>query len=168
MSYEMTWSGALADELPPKRLKPVPNSILIVSRNRTLREAFAQTLGARGGASIRVANGLYADTARRILVSRAQILALDVVALLLEPRQRMREIRAAFPDLKIMLINMGENDDVFREAAQLGVDGYLLHGASVSEVAAAFDAVMNGAIVCPPKFLRKLFSCAGKRKTLLV
>jgi len=76
----------------------------------------------------------------------------------------MREIRAAVPGLKIVLINIRENEGVFREAARLEVDGYLLHDAAVPEIVAALRGVMNGAIVCPPHFLRTLFCWRRKQK----
>ncbi len=160
----MRCSGALVHKPQPKGLTPSPNCIFIVSRNRVLREALAQILGAKRRASIRVASCLYSDTVQSILSYRTQVLLLDAAALSLESRERMREIRAAVPGLKIVLINIRENEGVFREAARLEVDGYLLHDAAVPEIVAALRGVMNGAIVCPPHFLRTLFCWRRKQK----
>jgi DNA-binding NarL/FixJ family response regulator len=150
---EMTWSGALAQKPQPKRLKP---PLFLVSPNRVLREALAQIAGAKRRASIRVASYLSAHTMRNIMFSGTQILVLDAVALSFDSFERMREIRAAVPELKVVLINVGKNESAFRDLARLDVHGYLLHNPTVPEIVAALDGVMNGAIVCPLQFLRTL------------
>src|SRR5260370_39624755 len=121
----MRCSGALVPKPQPKGLTPPPNCIFIVSRNRVLREALAQILGAKRRASISVASCLYSDTVQSILSYRTQVLLLDAAALSLESRERMREIRAAHPGLTIVLIKIREQEGLFRETARLAEDVYL-------------------------------------------
>lgn len=58
---------------------------------------------------------------------------------------------------KSVLIGMDPDDEQFIAAVRSGVMGYLLKGASASDVVAAVRAVFRGEAVCPPQLCSTLF-----------
>jgi DNA-binding NarL/FixJ family response regulator len=54
-------------------------------------------------------------------------------------------------DVKILLFGMDEDPEIFLEAVQLGIRGYVLKDASAAEIIAAVRAVARGEASCPPR-----------------
>jgi DNA-binding NarL/FixJ family response regulator len=67
------------------------------------------------------------------------------------------EVRAAKPDLKVVMVGMESDQGTFLKAVRDGIVGYVLKEASAMEVAACVRAVANGEAVCPPSLCMALF-----------
>jgi DNA-binding NarL/FixJ family response regulator len=148
-------SGSVMN-LQPSAVNPAPPSLFIVSDDQGLCDTLARILGTEYQAAVRVMGDFSAATAQATESSRIRILVLDTASLSLNSRGPIRALRAAAPDLRILLINVTPDENMFGEIAELNLEGYLCRDATVSEIVAAVGAVMHGATVCPPEFLRIL------------
>lgn len=59
--------------------------------------------------------------------------------------------------IRVILIDMQDDDKQFLEAVKTGVIGYLLKDASTSDVIVAVSAAYKGEAICPPKLCTALF-----------
>jgi DNA-binding NarL/FixJ family response regulator len=59
--------------------------------------------------------------------------------------------KAEFPELKIIILTMHEEEIFFFEALRAGASGYLLKGASVRELISAIRSVHAGGVYLPPQ-----------------
>jgi DNA-binding NarL/FixJ family response regulator len=58
---------------------------------------------------------------------------------------------------KVILIGMDPDEEQFLSAVRAGINGYLLHDASASDVVAAVRGVSRGESICPPLLCSSLF-----------
>ncbi len=79
------------------------------------------------------------------------VVLMDIAMPLLNGLEATRQIRHAFPKVKILILTMHENEDYIRQALANGAMGYLLKDATSSELVAAIRAVHRGeAVLSPP------------------
>ena len=69
-----------------------------------------------------------------------------------------REIRAASPSTKILMLTVSDEEEDLYEAIKAGANGYLLKEISVEEVAEAIRAVVQGQSLISPSMASKLLS----------
>ena len=130
--------------------------LFIVSSNRLLREMLYRLFKTRARISVSVAERATGDVARQIIAAKADVLLLDAVKPILE-RGCVQQARDTLASLKVVLIGMEDDENVFLEAVKHGVTGYVLRDAAASDVVAAVRAVAQSEAICPPKFSRVLF-----------
>ncbi|MCR9251319.1 MAG: response regulator transcription factor [bacterium] len=58
--------------------------------------------------------------------------------------QTTQKVRSAYPDIKILVLSMHDDEDYILKSAEFGADGYLLKDTSKPEFIKAIDAVMSG------------------------
>ena len=126
-------------------------SVFLVTANRLLREALPKVLTNRGGANVCGVSASLADSYSAISTSGAEILILDSIV----PDPPDGSQRAEFPPrprgIKIILINMDEDEKIFLDCVRAEVMGYLLKDASTEEVLSAIRTVFQGHAVFPPQ-----------------
>jgi DNA-binding NarL/FixJ family response regulator len=93
----------------------------------------------------------------QITEATPDVLLSDASAAALPDLQLIREVRAAVPGLKVVMIGMEASRDTFLQAVRDGVVGYVLKDASAMEVASAVRAVASEQAVCPPDLCLALF-----------
>jgi len=76
----------------------------------------------------------------------------------------VRAIRESFPGLKVVLIGMEPNGDLFLRAVREGIAGYLLKDATAADVATAVRSVANNHAVCPPELCQTLFDYVAQQR----
>jgi DNA-binding NarL/FixJ family response regulator len=79
----------------------------------------------------------------------------------------LQETHQRFPQFKIVLFGMGEDENVFFEAVRQGATGYVLQDADAAAVVAAVRAIMRGGAVCPPRLCLSLFSHVARQRPVL-
>ena len=70
----------------------------------------------------------------------------------------VREVLAAYPETKVMLLGREEPEDQVIALLEAGVSGYLLREQSFSELCSAMEAASRGATICSPRIANFLFS----------
>jgi len=131
--------------------------VYLLAENRLLREALIRLLTKRKEVRIVGASGYSSDTLHEIVSARPQILLLDSHGLEFARSSLISTLRIAIPELRIVMVDMEPQKEVFLEAVRAGVVGYVVKDASTQEVAATIRAVAAGQAVCPPTLCMFLF-----------
>jgi len=125
------------------------NDVFLATENRLLRDTLARLLRKQSG--IRVA-GVVANSER--LTDQVQESMSGMVLTDFAPGSvnflKLRDLDRTNSHLKIILIGMEDDADIFMQAIRLGVIGYVLKDASALEIVAAIRHVGRGEAICPP------------------
>lgn len=137
----------------------MPNEvrIFLIAENRLLREALSRILSKRPEFSLVGAVPFSTDVIELILEARPDILVLDSVPSLFGNLDLILEIRKAVPNLRVVMIGMEEEPELFMRSVRAGVVGYVLKDASAMDVVAAVRSAAQDEAVCPPRLCHTLF-----------
>ncbi len=75
---------------------------------------------------------------------KPDLLITDIRMPELDGLQTTQKVRAAYPDIKILVLSMHDDEDYILKSAEYGADGYLLKDTSKPEFIKAIDTVMSG------------------------
>ena len=140
-------------------------SVFLVAGNRLLREALAKLLNRRGDFDVCGVSPCVPDTITSLDASGADVLILDSVTAKLSDCAFISKIVAQVPVMKVVLIDMDDNREVFLECVRAGAMGYVLKEASAAEVVSAVQAVAQGQAVCPSHLCVHLFRAFSRQWT---
>jgi DNA-binding NarL/FixJ family response regulator len=131
--------------------------VFILAENRLLREALARILNKKSDIRVVGASAFAPDIVQQIAAVAPHVLLCDSATVALSELQLVPEVRAANPDLKVVMVGMEADPGTFLKAVREGIVGYVLKEASAMEVAACVRAVAGGEAVCPPALCMALF-----------
>lgn len=86
------------------------------------------------------------------------VLLLDLSMPDLDGIQVTRVVKAKFPDLRILILTVHEDQALLREAIRAGASGYIVKRAAESELISAINVVMRGDMVVDPALMRGLLT----------
>jgi two-component system NarL family response regulator len=139
--------------------------VFLVAGNRLLRETLAKLLNKRGDLNVCGVSPYVPSIAPSIVASAADVLVLDSVTARLSDCALITEILSQVPTIKVVLIDMDGDPDIFLECVRAGAVGYLLEDASAAEVVLGVKAVAQGRAICPPEFCIYLFRAFSRQWT---
>ena len=87
---------------------------------------------------------------------RPDIIIMDISMPILTGLEATRQIRARFPDIKVIMLSMHAQDSFVIQALQFGAHAYILKKAVYDELKLALDAVLNGEYYLSPAISRVL------------
>jgi len=131
--------------------------VFILAENRLLREALTRILSKKSDIRVVGASAFCADVVEQISSAAPDVLLSDSAAVALSELRLVSEVRAAIPGLKVVMIGMDADTEIFLRAVRDGIVGFVLKDASAMEVASAVRSVANDEAVCPPSLCLKLF-----------
>jgi len=131
--------------------------VFLLAENRLLREALIRLLGKKSEFRIVGANTYSPSVHHEIIAARPQIMLLDSSGPTASRSNLICNLRSAIRNLRIVMVDMDPDEEVFLSAIRAGVAGYVLKDASALEVAAAIREVAAGKAVCPPSLCMVLF-----------
>ncbi|MBV8051936.1 MAG: response regulator transcription factor [Acidobacteriaceae bacterium] len=131
--------------------------VYILAENRLLREALARILNKKSDIRVVGSSAFVPDIVHRICQAAPDVLLSDSAAAALSELRLVSEVRAAIPGLKVVMIGMDADREVFLRGVRDGIVGYILKDASAMEVATCVRSVANGEAVCPASLSRALF-----------
>ncbi len=134
--------------------------VFLLAENRLLREALTRILSKMGDIRILGEGSPDSDSEPRIAELKPKILLADATVLAFSAL--IPNVRKALPDLKVIMIGMDSDREVFLHAVREGAQGYVLKDASATEVASAVRAVINHEAVCPPGLVSILFESVAQ------
>jgi len=140
-------------------------SVFLVAGNRLLREALARLLNRRGDFDVCGVSACVTDTTSSIVASGAEVLILDSVTARLSDCAFISQIVSQVPSMKVVLIDMDNDREIFLECVRAGAVGYILKDASAAEVVSGVQAVAQGQAVCPPQLCVHLFRVFSRQWT---
>jgi len=138
-------------------------SVFLLAENRLLREALARILGKKNDIDVVGAASHSPSVLNAIATTSPRVLLFD------PPDVRsgiafLRVLRETMPGLKVVMIGMELDSELFIPAVREGIAGYMLMDATATEIVAAVRSVMNSGAVCPPELCHALFRyVAGQR-----
>jgi DNA-binding NarL/FixJ family response regulator len=142
------------------------SSVFLVAGNRLLREALAKLL-ARKGFSVCGASAWIPDSDSAVATSGAEVLVLDSVTARLSDCSFISNMVSQVANLKVVLIDMDNDREIFLECVRAGAMGYILKDASAAEVVSGVHAVAQGQAVCPPELCMHLFRAFSRQWTAM-
>jgi DNA-binding NarL/FixJ family response regulator len=137
--------------------------VFILAENRLLREALTRILSKKNDIRVVGASAFSLEVVEQISNAAPDVLLSDSAVVALSDLQLISEVRAAVPGLKVVMIGMDPDREVFLRAVRDGIVGFVLKDASALEVAAAVRSVANNEAVCPPNLCLALFECVANQ-----
>ena len=146
-------------------MRKIPE-VFLLAENRLLREALIRLLSKRNEVNIVGANGYSPAVHHEIIAARPHIILLDSNGMESSRSPLIATLRSAIRELRIVMVDMEPDAQVFLSAIRAGVVGYVLKDASAVEVASAIRAVATGRAVCPPSLCMALFRCVMQQTSV--
>src|ERR1044071_549303 len=141
-------------------------SVFLLAENRLLREALARILNKKSNITVAGAAS-YSVNIENIISSVApEVLLFDALDWNLSITL-IRHLRDTMPTLKIVMIGMESDGELFLRVVREGIAGYLLKDAPAAEVAAAVKSVANHYAVCPQELCQVLFDYVSRQRAHL-
>ena len=131
--------------------------VFILAENRLLREALTRILSKKSDIWVVGASAFSSDVVEQISNAAPDVLLSDSAAVALSELRLISEVRTAIPGLKVVMIGMDADREIFLRAVREGIVGFVLKDASAMEVATAVRSVANNEAVCPPSLCLALF-----------
>ena len=76
-----------------------------------------------------------------------------------------RQLKPEYPDLRILILTVHEDEAMLREAIRAGASGYIVKHAAEAELIAAIKAIRRGDLYVDPAMLRVLLVASPKPRT---
>jgi two-component system, NarL family, nitrate/nitrite response regulator NarL len=135
--------------------------VAIVDDHPLFREGVAHTLAAQPDIEI-VGEGESATDAVRIAAERIPDVMLLDVSMPGGGINAVREIAAAFPVIKLVMLTVSEDEDDVTAALRAGARGYVLKGVAARELVRIMRAVASGEVYVTPSLAASLlFELSG-------
>lgn len=84
------------------------------------------------------------EAVRKVDELKPDLLITDIRMPEMDGLQTTQKVRSSYPDIKILVLSMHDDEDYILKSAEFGADGYLLKDTSKPEFIKAIDAVMSG------------------------
>ena len=136
-------------------------SVHLFVQNRLLREALVRLFQKRAGITVAGKSHQSELDLDFLTATPCDVLLLDSITPV-SAGDGLQELFKRFPELKIVLFGMDEDQENFLEAVKLGVSGYLLNDASSEDIISAVRGVVQGEAVCPGKLCMSLFQYVAR------
>jgi two-component system response regulator DevR len=139
-------------------------SVFLMASNRLLRETLARLLVRRGGFKVSGVSPCVPDAFSIVGASGADVLILDSVCARSSACALISQTNNQIPSIKVVLIDMEDDPDIFLDCIRAGAAGYLLKDASSAEVISGVCAVAQGQAICPPQLCAHLFGAFARQQ----
>jgi two-component system nitrate/nitrite response regulator NarL len=148
-----------------------PLHVAIVDDHPLFREGVAHTLGAQPDIEI-VGEGASAADALRIAAERLPDVMLLDVSMPGGGVEAARQIAAAYPVVRIVMLTVSENEEDVTAALRAGARAYVLKGVSARELVGVLRAVGAGEVYVTPSLAASLLTdgrgaASGRRGELV-
>lgn len=139
----------------------MPISILIVEDQRIVREGLLALFEDEPELTIvgEAANG--AEAVALYVRLRPDVVMMDLQMPVMDGAEATRQIRAASPEARILVLTTYATDEFIFKALRAGAQGYLLKDASADELLAAVRAVHGGQTQLSPAVAARLVAGVG-------
>lgn len=94
--------------------------------------------------------------------TRPDVLILDLSMPDLDGIAVTRQLKPEYPDLRILILTVHEDEAMLREAIRAGASGYIVKHAAEAELIAAIKAIRHGDLYVDPAMLRVLLVESAK------
>jgi len=137
--------------------------VFLLAQNRLLREALGRLLGKKSGIHVVGSSAFEGEVVDAIRIAQPEILLFDSMSLSLSGPGIIAQIRKELPGVKVVMIGMPADRDIFLRSVRDGAMGYVLENASAPEIMIAIRSVLNNEAVCPPQLCAVLFEQVARQ-----
>jgi len=137
--------------------------VFLLAENRLLRDALVRLLSKKSDIRVLGAAPYSSEVLDDIVNKAPGILVLDSTGLSQPNASLVSAIHDALPNVRVVMVDMEADQDIFLRAVRERVVGYVLKDASAVEVTATLRAVAAGEAVCPPELSMALFRFVSQR-----
>ena len=141
--------------------------VFILAENRLLREALTRILNKKNDIRVVGASAFVPEIVPQIAAANPDVLLSDSAAVALSDLRLLPEVRAVIPSLRVVMVGMEADRDLFLRAVREGIVGYVLKDASAADVISGVRSVGQGHAVCPPQLCMSLFRAVTRQWTSL-
>jgi two-component system, NarL family, nitrate/nitrite response regulator NarL len=138
-------------------------SVFLMATNRLLRETLARLFIRKGDFNVSGASPYVPDAVSIIGTSGANVLILDSASARQTDCKLISQMHKQNPSIKVVLVDMEDDPEIFLECVRDGAVGYLLKDASAAEVVFGVRAVAQGQAICPPQLCVYLFQTFARQ-----
>jgi DNA-binding NarL/FixJ family response regulator len=130
--------------------------VLVVDDHAVFRRGLTSVLGDEPGVTVvgEAADGL--EAVDRALELRPDVVLMDVRMPYLDGIAACAKIKEQYPETRVVMLSVSEDDADLYAAIRAGASGYLLKEISVEEVARAVRAVQGGQSLISPRMAGRL------------
>ena len=140
--------------------------VFLLAENRLLREALTRILKKKNDIRVVGAACFSPEALKQITDVATQVLIVDSAAFTFSGVPIITTARKEIPGLKVVMVGMESDKEIFLRTVRAGISGYLLKDASASEIAEAVRTVATRQeAVCPPNLCLALFEYAACQST---
>jgi two-component system response regulator DegU len=86
------------------------------------------------------------------------VILMDVTMPELDGVEACRQVRAEFPDIRVVMLTMHADQDVLASAIRAGASGYLVKDCSTEEIASAVRMAVSGETVLSPQLAASMLN----------
>lgn len=137
--------------------------VCVLAQNRLMRDALGRIFGKRNDMTPAGSFGFSPTVVGQIAEANPDVIVMDWPGT--GQFELLREIQRASPLLRVVLIGMDADEELFFRVVREGVLGYVMGDARTSEVVNAVRAVANGEAVSPPRLCAALFRYLARQRT---
>jgi two-component system response regulator DevR len=146
-------------------MSEVKLQVYLLAENRLFREALSRILNKRSDLHVCGAAAFNTVPLAAMAELKPEIILADSSALIAVDDPVLPRLRKMVPGVKIVMIGMDPDPNLFLQAVREGALGYVLKDASASEVATAVRTVINKEAFCPQTLLLSLFDALANPRT---
>jgi two-component system nitrate/nitrite response regulator NarL len=136
--------------------------LFLLVENRLLREALAGIVRKQPDFCVVGVDRYMPSIEKQFVESGCDILVADHASATIFPSTFVADSLSLVPGMKIVLLGMEEDPEIFLQAVRAGISGYLLGDASAEETLTAVRRVAQGEAVCPPRLCLHLFQFVAR------
>ncbi len=132
--------------------------LLLADDHDLFREGLAGLINAQPDLEVagQASDGLEALTLARDL--RPDLIAMDINMPLCDGLEATRLIRAEWPEARILILTVHDEDEKLFEAIKAGASGYMLKNVSSADFLRGVRSILAGEAVLPPKLAARLIA----------
>jgi DNA-binding NarL/FixJ family response regulator len=138
-----------------------PIRVLVADDHELFRRGLTMVLEAEGDIVVVDQAGDGQAAVTKVGELAPDVVLMDVRMPRMDGLEATRQIRAAFPMTRIIVLTVSDEEDDLFDAVKAGANGYLLKEVSIEEVADSVRAVMSGHSLLSPSMAAKLITEFG-------
>ena len=137
--------------------------VFLCAESRLLREALAKVLGKKNGIRVVGAGAYDGEIAGRIAKLAPHVVVVGSDFFACTGVEVMVATRRSLPGVKILMIGMVADEEIFLRCVHAGIAGFVLQEASACEIAGAVRDIAYEGAVCPPVLCQALFDSVARQ-----
>jgi DNA-binding NarL/FixJ family response regulator len=141
-------------------------AVFLLAHNRLLREALSRILSKKESFEVVGSCAFTTDSLEEIVLASPDVLVIDSFSTNMAQLELVREVRDRLLDVKLVMIGMEGDGQLFLQAIREGAMGYVVKDASALEVVGAVRAVASGHAFCSPQLCAFLFRFAAQQNQM--